>query len=55
MDLTLTAEDAALLKKILESHLSDLRMEIVSTEKFDWREEMKQDEEKIKALIARLG
>lgn len=55
MDITLTAEEAQLLKKILESFLSDLRMEVADTEKYEWRKELQKDEEAIKALLARLG
>jgi hypothetical protein len=55
MELKLDDKEAGLLKTILEQHLSDLRMEIADTEKYDWRNEMKKDEETIKSLIARLG
>lgn len=55
MDMNLTAEEAELLKKILQRYVSDLKMEISNTEKYEWRQEMKQDEETVKGLITRLG
>jgi hypothetical protein len=55
MELKLDDKEATLLKTILEQHLSDLRMEIADTEKYDWREELKKDEETIKGLISRLS
>ncbi len=55
MELTLSDDEARLLRTVLERFLSDLRMEIVDTEKYDWRQEMKQDEEVLKSLISRLG
>jgi len=55
MDITLTPDEAQLLKKILESFLSDLRVEVADTEKYEWRKELQKDEETIKGLIARLG
>jgi hypothetical protein len=54
MELTLQPEDAALLKRILHSFLSDLRMEIVDTERWDLRQALHQDEDRIKALLDRL-
>jgi hypothetical protein len=55
MELKLDDKEATLLKTVLEQHLSDLRMEIADTEKYDWRQDMKKDEETIKSLISRLG
>jgi cob(I)alamin adenosyltransferase len=54
MELTLDAEDVALLSRILSNYLSDLRMEIAQTDQYEWRQALKQDEERIKALLARL-
>ncbi len=55
MHLELDAADVALLRSILERHLGNLRMEISNTENFEWRKAMHADEDRVKALIARLG
>jgi hypothetical protein len=52
--LELTAEDVEQLRFILDSDLSDLRMEIADTEQHDFRERLKRREDFIKALLARL-
>ena len=54
MDLTLTTDEISLLRRILENYLSDLRMEIVDTEKYELRQEMKHDDATIKSLLKRL-
>jgi hypothetical protein len=52
--LQLDARETELLLGILNNALGDLRMTIADTENFDWRQDMKRDEEVIKGLIARL-
>lgn len=54
MCLSLEPNEAALLKRVLTAHLSDLRAEVYKTENYDWRQGLKQDEAIIKALITRL-
>ncbi len=54
MEFNLQPEEAKLLARILDEHLSDLRMEIGRTEQFELRESMKQEEEMIKAMLGRL-
>ena len=54
MEIKLTSEEVATLKRILGSYLSDLRMEIVDTEDHDLREELKQDERTINVVLARI-
>lgn len=54
MDLVLSKDDFVLLKKILESYVSDLRMEIANTDSLDWRKRMHEDEDRAKAMLARL-
>ena len=54
MALELSKEDFALLKNILERYVSDLRMEIAGTDNADWRKEMHGDEDRAKAMLARL-
>ncbi|MEW6144541.1 MAG: hypothetical protein AB1598_05930 [Thermodesulfobacteriota bacterium] len=55
MQLNLTAEEADMLKEILASYLSDLRMEIADTDSMDFREELKKREVLLKRLIADIG
>lgn len=50
----LTETETTMLTEILESYLSDLRGEIVRTEKMEWRTEMKDRESKIKEILQRL-
>jgi hypothetical protein len=54
MELTLQIAEARLLRRILTQYLSDLRMEITDTENFDWRQDLKRDEESIKSLLTRI-
>jgi hypothetical protein len=54
MELQLQPEEVAVLRDVLQHFLSDLRMEIADTDKYDFRQALKKDEEIIKALIARL-
>ncbi len=51
----LTTEEAKTLSEILESYLSDLRMEIAATENRDWRGIMKERELFIKDVLGRLA
>ncbi len=51
----LSPEEASLLKEILTSYLSDLRMEIADTDAMDFREKLKKEELFIKELLGRLG
>lgn len=48
--LTLSDEEAGLLKEILDGYLSDLRMEIADTDSMDFREMLK----KRKAFLGRV-
>ena len=50
----LTEAEATVLAEILESYLSDLRGEIVRTEKREWRSEMKDRESMVKEILQRL-
>ncbi|MBI4504623.1 MAG: hypothetical protein HY691_03740 [Chloroflexi bacterium] len=54
MELVLQPAEAEVLKRVLASYLSDLRMEIASTDKLEWRQALKADEVVLTALIARL-
>ena len=54
-NLELTAEEALLLKEILQSYLGDLRMEIADTDLQSFRNKLRSNEELIKRIIDRLG
>jgi len=50
----LKPEEARMLREVLESYLSDLRMEIAGTESVNFRENLKKTEAFLKELIPRL-
>ena len=50
----LKPEEARMLREVLESYLSDLRMEIAGTESVSFRENLKKTEAFLKGLIPRL-
>lgn len=54
VQLNLTAEEAAATGEVLESYLSDLRMEIADTDAMDFRERLKQREAFLKKLLGTL-
>jgi hypothetical protein len=54
VQLTLTEKDAATLRKVLETYVSDLRMEIRDTDAHDFRDGLKQEEVAINVLIEQL-
>lgn len=54
MLIDITSEEAGMLREVLESYLSDLRMEISNTENMSFREELKKREELLKKLIKHL-
>ena len=51
----LTPQEGEVLAEILESYVSDLRMEIAGTERIAMRKMMKEKEEIAKELLARLA
>ena len=51
----LTEAEANLLKEILETNLSDLRMEVAATDLKSFRDKLKEKEAVIKRLMERLG
>ncbi|MBF0337625.1 MAG: hypothetical protein HQL05_07295 [Nitrospirae bacterium] len=53
--LELTDDEARALGKILQSYLSDLRMEICGTEQMDFRRGLKGTESFIKDVLKRLN
>jgi hypothetical protein len=54
MNLTLEPEDVDLLERVLSGRLGDLRMEISNTDSYDFRQDLKADEARLKALLERL-
>jgi hypothetical protein len=55
MKLELTEEETRLLRRALEGYVSELREEIVHTEKHDWRVALHREEEVLKGIIGRLA
>ena len=53
--LILTGKEEFMLKGILESYLSDLRMEVADTDRKEYRDELKEEEAFLKELIAKLS
>jgi hypothetical protein len=54
-ELTLTDKEEDMLKGILESYLSDLRMEVADTDRKGYRDELKVEEVFLKELISKLS
>ena len=52
--ITLNNDETLILKRILESYLSDLRMEIADADRKTYRDELKEDEVFLKDLIEKL-
>lgn len=55
IDMKLTNEEAEELKDVLTSYVSELRMEIADTDKYEFRENLKRKEKFLKDLISRLS
>ena len=54
IQIELTHEDIDMLREILASHLSELRMEIAHTDNRKLRERLKEREEVMKGVLARI-
>jgi predicted RNA binding protein with dsRBD fold (UPF0201 family) len=54
VQLTLTTEEAETLREVLDSYLSDLRMEIADTDAMEFREKLKEQEASLRKLLQRL-
>ncbi|MEX2142939.1 MAG: hypothetical protein WD894_27025 [Pirellulales bacterium] len=52
--ITLTSEETVELRQVLDSYVSDLRMEISNTDQMDFREGLKSREEFLKKLLRQL-
>jgi len=55
IDLRLVESEADLLRRVLTSYLSDVRLEIADTESHDFRRDLKADQEIIEDLLGKLG
>ncbi len=51
----LTSKEAEMLRFVLASYLSDLRMEIADTDSMDFREGLKEREAFLKKILRQLG
>jgi hypothetical protein len=55
MELTLSDQEAALLRDLLDRDLRDLKQEIGSTEGFEFKQELKAQEQTLVDLLDKLG
>jgi hypothetical protein len=55
VNVRLTEDQVALLRRVLTNHLSDLRMEIADTDDQPLRDSLKRDEALIVGLLRQLG
>ena len=55
MNLDLTQEDVAILRDTIRSYLNDLHDEIAHTENFEFREGLQARQQRLNALLERLG
>ncbi len=54
-DVNLNEEELIVLRDVLESYLSDLRMEIADTDNYDFRQELKHKEDRLKAILEKIA
>ena len=52
--LSLNDEQAAVLRDTLESDLSDLSVEIASTDRMEYRDEIKRERERLREILSQL-
>jgi hypothetical protein len=55
MDLHLTDDDTALLREVLDSAFRDLRFEIADTDNHEYKNDLKQREARLRALLDQVG
>ena len=53
--ITLSEEEANVVKHALKAYLSDLRMEVHATDSYDMRESLKQEEAQLNRVLQELG
>ena len=54
-DVSLNEEELIVLRDVLESYLSDLRMEVADTDNYDFRQELKQKEKCLKGILQKIA
>lgn len=55
MELTLTAEGAAVLEDVLDEYLSELRTEIARTDAYDLRQQLKRKETFLRKILQQIA
>jgi len=55
VELTLTAEGAALLEEALDEYLSELRAEIVRTDRYELRQQLKRKETFLRKILQQIA
>lgn len=55
MQLNLDDDDALLLREVLDSTFRDLKYEIADTDDWDFKQELKQRESRISAILDQVG
>jgi hypothetical protein len=55
VEIDLENNECAILRHVLESYLSDLRMEIAHTDSFDFRDMLKERKAVIRKVLGELG
>ncbi len=55
IQLELTDDEQGILKKALESYISDLRMEIADTDNMDFRNKLKEKEQVLNKVVERIA
>ncbi len=55
VQLSLTPAEAAMLREVLTTYVSELRMEIADTDAHDYRERLKEEEAFLNRVLERLG
>ncbi len=55
IQISLTDDEASILKQTLATYLSDLRMEIADTDQQEFREQLKSEEAVLKKILGEIG
>lgn len=55
MQLSLSDDEAKLLRRLLTQWVSEVKSEVANTERYEWRQDMKRDGATVKAIVERLG
>jgi hypothetical protein len=55
VQLELDRGEIEVLHRVLNNYLPEFRMTIANTENYEWRQDLKKDEEVIKGLLSRLA